>query len=66
MSYFNLAKALEIRYGRTRHYVPLTHTWMSNKADLENAIANYKRYLEIGGPLAGSARQGLARLGGQP
>jgi tetratricopeptide (TPR) repeat protein len=61
--YFNLAKALELRYHKTRRYVQQTRTWVANKSDLENAIANYKRYLEIGGPLAESAQEGLARLG---
>jgi tetratricopeptide (TPR) repeat protein len=61
--YFNLAKTLELRYLRTRRYVQQTRTWVANKADLENAIANYKRYLELGGPLENSAREGLARLG---
>ncbi len=60
--YFNLGKTLELRYRRTRRYVTQTRTWVSNKADLENAITNYKRYLEIGGPLADSAREGLTRL----
>jgi len=62
VTYFNLAKTFELRYQRTRHYVTQTRTWVSNKADLESAIANYKRYLEIGGPLADSAREGLTRL----
>lgn len=64
-AYFNLAKTLELRYVRTRRYVQQTRTWVANKADLENAIANYKRYLELGGPLEHSAREGLARLGWQ-
>ena len=62
VSYFNLAKTLELRYQRSRHYVTQTREWVSNKTDLENAVANYKRYLEIGGPLADSAREGLTRL----
>ncbi len=62
VGHFNLAKTLELRYVRTRRFVERTHTWMGNKSDLENAILNYKRYLEIGGPLENSAREGLARL----
>jgi VWFA-related protein len=61
--YFNLAKTLELRYRRSRRYVQGTRVWVANKSDLESAIANYKRYLEIGGPLSDSAREGLARLG---
>jgi hypothetical protein len=37
-------------------------TGARDKQDLDSAIANYQRYLEIGGPLADSARQGLQRL----
>ncbi len=63
IGYFNMAKALELRYVKTRRYVQQTRTWAANKSDLENAIANYTRYLELGGPLENSAREGLARLG---
>ena len=58
-----IAKTLELRYVRTRRYVQQTRTWAANKSDLENAIANYTRYIEMGGPLENSAREGLARLG---
>jgi VWFA-related protein len=53
IGYFNLGKAFELRYRKTG---------ARNKQDFDSAIANYKRYLEIGGPLADSARQGLQRL----
>ena len=61
--YFNLAKTLELRYRKSRRFVQQIGTWMSNNTDRDNAIANYKRYLAIGGPLENSAREGLARLG---
>lgn len=62
--YFNLAKTLELRY---RRYVAQarSHTRVLNTRDLDEAIANYQRYLDIGGPLADSAREGLERLGWQ-
>jgi VWFA-related protein len=63
IGYFNLAKTLELRYHKSRRYVRQIGAWMSNDADKENAIANYRRYLAIGGPLENSAREGLARLG---
>ncbi len=63
IGYFNMAKALELRYVKTRRYVQQTRTWVANKSDRENAITNYRRYLELGGPLENSAREGLARLG---
>jgi tetratricopeptide (TPR) repeat protein len=60
--YFNLAKALELRYNRSRRYVQQTRTWFVSGADRDAAIENYERYLQIGGPFADSAREGLTRL----
>jgi VWFA-related protein len=62
--YFNLAKTLELRYLRARRFLQRLRRRVDNKADRESAIANYKRYLELGGPLEESARESLARLGG--
>jgi VWFA-related protein len=63
IGYFNLAKALELRYVRTRRFIERTRTWMASSTDRENAIANYKKYLAMGGgPFANSARDGLTRL----
>jgi VWFA-related protein len=63
VGYFNLAKVLELRYWKSRRYVQQTRTWVANAADRDNAIARYRRYLEIGGTFENSAREGLARLG---
>jgi VWFA-related protein len=63
IGYFNLGKSLEIRFGKSRRYVIQTRTWVSNDSDRTNAIANYQRYLEFGGPFENAARDGLARLG---
>jgi tetratricopeptide (TPR) repeat protein len=60
--YFNLGKTLELRYRKGRRFIRQTGTWMSNESDRRDAIANYQRYLEIGGPLENSAREGLSRL----
>jgi tetratricopeptide (TPR) repeat protein len=64
IGYFNLAKTLELRYRRHEQQARARRSAVS-PADLEKAIANYKRYLELGGPFAESAREGLARLGWQ-
>ena len=65
VGYFNLAKVLELRYWKSRRYVQQTRSWVANVADRDNAIAHYKRYLEIGGTFENSAREGLARLGSE-
>ena len=62
IGYFNLAKVLELRYNRSRRYVQQTRTWVASSADHDGAIENYKRYLQIGGPFADAAREGLTRL----
>lgn len=61
-AYFNLAKALELRYARSRRYVQQLRAWVAHEADRESAIQNYERYLEMGGVYADSARAGLTRL----
>jgi VWFA-related protein len=61
-SYFNLGKAHELRYFRSRHYVQQTRLWMANESDRTAAIQHYEQYLASGGPYAQSARDGLARL----
>jgi tetratricopeptide (TPR) repeat protein len=62
VGYFNLGKACELRYWKFRRYVSQTRQWMANGNDRNKAIDNYKRYLEIGGPLENAARDGLTRL----
>jgi VWFA-related protein len=62
LSYFNLAKACELRYWKYRRFVSQTRQWIANGSDRNRAIDNYKKYLELGGPLEAAAREGLARL----
>jgi len=60
--YFNLAKAMELRYVRSRHYVQQLRSWVSNDRDRQAAIENYRRHVEMNGPFTESARAGLQRL----
>jgi tetratricopeptide (TPR) repeat protein len=64
IGYFNLAKTFELRYRRNTQRARVARQAVRT-SDRDKAVANYKRYLEIGGPLADSAREGLARLGWQ-
>jgi VWFA-related protein len=61
-SYFNLGRAFEMRYARTRRWVQQLRQWVANDGDRKAAIEQYERYLAFGGPYADSAREGLARL----
>jgi VWFA-related protein len=60
--YFNLGKALELRYFRTRRYVQQFRRWVSNESDRADAAQNYERYIELGGVYSDAAREGLVRL----
>jgi VWFA-related protein len=59
---FNLGRAFEMRYARTRRWVQQIRQWVSNEADRKAAIEQYERYLTFGGPYVESAREGLTRL----
>lgn len=65
-AYFNLGKAMELRYVRSRRYVQQLRSWMANEHDRSAAIENYQRYLDLGGVYAGAARAGLDRLKWMP
>jgi len=65
-SYFNLGKAMELRDFRTRRYYRPTQKWIANEDDRAAAVANYSRYLAIGGPYALQAREGLTHLNWVP
>ncbi|MGH9329308.1 MAG: tetratricopeptide repeat protein, partial [Vicinamibacterales bacterium] len=62
LGYFNLGRAHEMRYARSRRYVPTTGGWVGGADDRREAVNNYRKYLELGGPFADSAREGLVRL----
>lgn len=61
-AYFNLGKALELRYYGSRRYVDATRTWQANEPDRTRAAAAYERCVALGGPFAADAREGLTRL----
>jgi VWFA-related protein len=60
--YFNLGKALELRYFRTRRYVQQFRRWVSNESDRTDAAQNYEHYISLGGVYSDAAREGLVRL----
>jgi VWFA-related protein len=62
LGYFNLGRAHEMRYARSRRYVATTGGWVGSAGDRRDAVANYQKYLDLGGPFEPAAREGLARL----
>jgi VWFA-related protein len=62
VSYFNLGRAFELRYFRSRRYFQQTKRWIANEKDRTSALEHYERYLTFGGPYADAAREGITRL----
>jgi len=62
VSYFNLGRAFELRYFRSRRFVRQTNRWTANEKDRTAAMGHYERYLTFGGPYADAAREGITRL----
>lgn len=62
VSQFNLGRALEMRYNRSRRYVQQLRQWVSNDRDRTEAIDHYNACIALGGPFAQQAQEGLARL----
>ena len=62
VSYFNLGRAYELQFFKTRRYVKQTKRWIVNEKDRTAATEHYQRYLAFGGPYADAAREGLKRL----
>lgn len=62
IGYYNLGRAFEMRYVKSRRYVQQLRAWVSNEGDKTAAIENYQRHIDAGGPYAESALQGISRL----
>ena len=64
ISYFNFAKAHEMRYFQKRQHLEMMGwaTGAAEERDRQNALATYQRYLDLGGAYGDLAREGIARL----
>lgn len=62
LAYFNLGRTYELRYYKTRRYIPADGQWMGNRQDVKDAVASYERYLRLGGPFSAQARTALQNL----
>jgi VWFA-related protein len=62
LGYFNLARAYELRYMRSRRYVSSQRKWVAPEDDRVKAAKYYERYVKIGGPYAQQAAEALSRL----
>jgi import receptor subunit TOM70 len=70
IGYFNLGRALDARYMRARSRVVgsklLRGAIIANGHDRDDAIKNYRRAIELGGPFVEAAQAALTRLGAKP
>jgi tetratricopeptide (TPR) repeat protein len=64
ITYFNLGKALEMRYFEKRRHLEMMgwNTGAAEERDRQKALNTYQRYLDIGGSYGDLAREGIARL----
>src|SRR5207244_1613685 len=62
VGFFNLGKALELRYRASRRYVQQLRSWVANETDRKDAIANYERHLSKSGPFERAGRPGEAQI----
>jgi VWFA-related protein len=62
LGFFNLGRTYELRYLKTRRYSQTEARWLSNPADIKNAMASYEQYLKAGGPYEAQAREAILRL----
>jgi VWFA-related protein len=62
IAYLNLGRTYELRYFKTRRYMPNEGRWLANAADLRSAVASYEAYLKVGGPYESQAREAIEKL----
>ncbi|MBI2835406.1 MAG: VWA domain-containing protein [Acidobacteria bacterium] len=62
LAYFNLGKAFELRYYRSRRWSNNARSWMADEQDRLAALENYQRYVQLGGPFEDSARRSIQAL----
>ena len=62
LGYFNLARAHQMRLLKSQRYDPLMQKWIGGDEDRRRAIANFEKYLQLGGPYERQAREALASL----
>ena len=62
LGYFNLARACQMRFIKQQRYDRQMEKWIGGEADRRRAIANFEKYLQLGGPYERQAKEALAAL----
>jgi tetratricopeptide (TPR) repeat protein len=63
LGYFNLARAHQMRLQKSQHYDAHMQRWVGGDEDRRRAIANFEKYLKLGGPYERQAHEALSALG---
>ena len=64
LGYFNLARAHQMRLLKSQRYDSQMQKWIGGDEDRRRAIANFQKYLQLGGPYERQAREALAPSAG--
>jgi len=62
LGYFNLARTHQMRLLKSQRYDPQMQKWIGGDEDRRRAVANFQKYLSLGGPYERQAREALAAL----
>ncbi|HEV3484366.1 MAG TPA: VWA domain-containing protein [Vicinamibacterales bacterium] len=62
IGYFNLGRAYSMRYFKSQRLSGNTGAWVANPRDRELAVAQFQKYLTLGGPYMQQAQEALAAL----
>jgi tetratricopeptide (TPR) repeat protein len=63
LGYFNLGRAHQLRAQKLQRYDRQLERWIGGEEDRRRAIAAFQKYVEIGGPFEGQAREAMTALG---
>jgi tetratricopeptide (TPR) repeat protein len=62
LGYFNLARTHQMRLLKSQRYDRQLQKWIGGDEDRRRAIANFEKYLALGGPYDRQAREALSAL----
>jgi tetratricopeptide (TPR) repeat protein len=62
LGYFNLARTHQMRLLKSQRYDRQMQKWVGGDEDRRRAVANFEKYLQLGGPYAPQAQEALASL----
>jgi VWFA-related protein len=63
LGFFNLARTCQMRLLKSQRYDQQMQKWIGGDEDRRRAIANFQKYLQLGGPYERQAREALTALG---